>query len=115
MEVITFLLTLLLRRILLLPLLLGAMVFAIVRWKRHPRVSLMTVLALVIYLFDSLTFAIILHWLPSLLRALTQTYQGLITVQNVLLVCEDFVYAGVLILLVAAAFSQRPRQLATTN
>ena len=61
MEFVTFLLYLLLKRSLLLLLLVGGTGFAIARWKRHPRVSLMTVLALVLYLIETSLFSI-LRW-----------------------------------------------------
>ena len=107
MEVITFLGYLLLRRSLLLVVILGGSVFAIVRWKRHPRVSLITVLGLGIYLVDTFAFALLFHYLPTFFHNLRLTPGNISVLDSVLSVCDDFVYAAVLILLVAAAFTQR--------
>ena len=110
---ITFLLYLLLKKSILLLLVLSGIGFAIVRWQRHPRVSLMTVLALGLYLLESLTFAVIYHWLPNLFYSLKLTSQNISTLDSVLQVIEDFAYAAVLILLVAAAFTGRSRERVT--
>jgi len=107
MEVITFLLYLVLRRAVLLLVVLAGIVFAFARWKRHPRVSLMTVLGLGIYLIDAFAFALLFHYLPRFFDSLKLTSQNISILDSVLQVCDDFVYAAVLILLVAAAFSQR--------
>ena len=106
---ITFLLYLLLKKSLLLLLILGGMGFAIARWKRHPRVSLMTVLALGLYLIENLTFAILLHWLPDFFYQLHLTAPTIGRIDWALQLLDDFIYAAVLILLVAAAFKGRSR------
>lgn len=112
---ITFLLYLFLKKSLLLLLVLGGIGFAIARWKRHPRVSLMTVLALGLYLLETFTFAILYHWLPNFFYSLKLTAQNISTLESVLQVIDDFVYAAVLILLVVAAFSGRGRARAASN
>jgi hypothetical protein len=111
--VITFLLYLLLKKAILLLLVLGGMGFAIVRWKRHPRVSLLTVLALGFYLLQSLTFALLYRWLPTFFYSLKLTAQNISTLDSVLQLIEDFAFVAVLILLVAAAFTGRNRERAT--
>ncbi len=88
--------------------------FAIVRWKRHPRVSLMTVLALGLYLLDTVTFAVLYYWLPNVFYSLKLTAQNISTLESVLQIIDDFAYAAVLILLVSAAFTGRGRDRATT-
>lgn len=107
MEVITFLFYLVLRRVVLLLVVLAGIGFAFARWKRHPRISLMTVLGLGLYLIDSFAFAFLYHYLPRFFNTLKVTSQNISILDSVLGVCDDFVYAAVLILLVAAAFSQR--------
>lgn len=110
----TFLLYLFLKKSLLLLLVLGGIGFAIARWKRHPRVSLMTVLAMGLYLLETFTFAILYYWLPNFFYSLKLTAQNISTLDSVLQVIDDFAYAVVLILLVAAAFTGRSRERATT-
>ena len=107
MEIITFLGYLLLRRAVLLLVILGGIVFAIARWKRHPRVSLMTAVALVLYLFESFAFAFLFHYLPRFFDTLHLTGNNISALDSVLQLVDDFAIAAVLILLVAAAFSQR--------
>ncbi len=111
---VTLLLNLLLKKSILLLLVLGGMGFAIVRWKRHPRVSLMTVLALGLYLLDTVTFAVLYYWLPNVFYSLKLTAQNISTLESVLQIIDDFAYAAVLILLVSAAFTGRGRDRATT-
>ena len=89
---------------------LAGIVFAIVRWRRHPRVSLMTILALVINLVNMLVFTLILYWLPEFSRALHLSPNGIDWTYTIFEILDDFVYAGILILLVAAAFSKRGTQ-----
>ena len=110
---ITFLLYLLVKKSILLLLVLGGMGFAIARWKRHPRVSLMTVLALGLYLLETLTFAVLYHVLPNFFYSLKLTAQNISTLESVLQIIDDFAYAAVLILLVSAAFTERGRERAT--
>ncbi len=107
MEVITFLGSLLLRRSVLLLVIIGGIGYALVRWKRHPRVSLMTTIALLLYLVESYAFSFIFHYLPSLFGSLHMTVSGMRILDTVLQLIDDFAFAAVLILLVAAAFSQR--------
>jgi uncharacterized membrane protein len=115
MEFITFLIYLLLKRSLLLLLLLGGIGFAIARWKRHPRVSLMTTLALVVYLGETLVFAVLYHWLPRLFFNWNLSVKSVDLIEIVLRLADDLLYAAVLILLVAAAFTGRNRESFTIN
>ena len=107
MEFGTFLLYFLLKRSVLLLFLVGAIIFGIARWKRHPRVSAMAVSALFIYLVSSITFGILYHVLPEFLFRLHLTSGRIILIEDFMVVCDDLIYAGALILLVAAAFSRR--------
>ena len=86
---------------------LGGIMFAIVRWRRHPRVSLMTALGLTIYLVNLLVFTLVFYWLPELSRALHLSANGVDWTYTIINFLDDFVYAAILILLVAAAFSRR--------
>lgn len=89
---------------------LGGIVFAIVRWKRHPRVSLMTVLALAIHMFEGILFSIFLYWLPELMFKMRLSPAASDNFYLVLFFLEDFVFVVVIILLVGAAFSGRSDQ-----
>ena len=101
---------LLARRSPMLLLSLGGIIFAIVRWKRHPRVSLMTVLALAIYMFEGILFSMFLYWLPNLMSTMRLSRAAGDNFYFVLFFFEDFVFALVIILLVGAAFSGRAAQ-----
>ena len=46
---------------------IGCIVFAIVRWKRAPRVALLVLIALVLILLHGPLFAAIYEWVPDLL------------------------------------------------
>ncbi len=47
---------------------LVCILFAVIRWKRHPRVSLVLVIGLVLLILHSLFFAVVYNWVPDLLR-----------------------------------------------
>lgn len=94
---------------------LGGIIFAIVRKKRHPRVSLMTVLALIIFTLEGILFSFFMYWLPQLTMKMGLSVAALDWFYGVLFFCEDFVFAAVIILLVAAAFTGRRAQLAPTD
>lgn len=108
-----FVLLMILRRVPMLLVVLGGIGFSIVRWKRHPRVSLMTLLGLVIYFLETLFFIVLLHNLVGLHEALHLSYRQISYLQTMLFVFDDFAYAAVLILLVTAAFTQRGQKTAT--
>lgn|SRR5258708_5314847 len=107
MDFATFLLYLVLRRSVMVLIFSGFIVFALARWKKHPRVSLLTVSALVIYIIDSFFFAIIFHLLPSYFASWHMTDQGITILDDVLNIVDAFVFSVVLILLVSAAFYGR--------
>ncbi len=93
-------------RIPMIILLIAGIVFAMARWNRHPKVSFLTILGLLFYLLESTFFTLLIYLMPTALPmgrwvALSET------VFTVLYVLDDIAYAAVLIVLVAAAFSQR--------
>ena len=61
----TLLLHSLLVRFPLLLLVLAGVIFAIVRWKRHPLVSLLTILGLCFWQIESFAFLFVRHKLPG--------------------------------------------------
>ncbi|MCM3900353.1 MAG: hypothetical protein ND866_01460 [Pyrinomonadaceae bacterium] len=96
-----------------LPIILLALVgilLAIARWKRHSKVSLLTIFGLGLFLFQSLTFMFLYSLLPQL-QDRGWTYASINHLYTFAQVCQDFLFAGVIILLVAAAFSQRHSQI----
>ena len=107
MDFTTFLLYLVLRRSLLVVIFFGFIIFAFARWKRHPSVSLMTVLALTVYILESFFFAILYHLLPTIAVKANLTDQTYAVIGPVLNVVDALIFSLVLILLVIAAFSQR--------
>jgi len=98
---------LLLRRLPMLLVLLGGIIFSIVRWKRHPRVSLMTILGLGLFLVEFFVYAAALYLMPSLREATHLSFNSFNNVYIVLYVLDDFAYAALIILLVAAALTGR--------
>ena len=113
MEAIWFWLGLILRRAPLLLVIIAGIVFAIVRWRRHPLVSAITVIALVIYLFESLALTAFNRWLPGLFELAKVDPRNFGRAYVMVFFLEDFIFAAVLILLVAAAFTGRGREPAT--
>lgn len=109
-NIFSYFLTRLARRLPMLLLALGGIVFAIMRWKLHPRASLMTVVALGIYLVDMVVYTLILYWLPSIVEPMRMSTSGSRFFYSVVYFLEDIVMAVTIILLVAAAFAGRNAQ-----
>jgi hypothetical protein len=107
MEFLTFLGYLLLRRAILLVVICGGLLYAVMQWKRHPRVSLLTTIGLGFYLIESWFFAFLFHYLPRWFETVRLTSENISVLDSTLQLLDDFAFAAVLILLVAAAFSQR--------
>jgi hypothetical protein len=97
----------LVRRLPMLLLASGGIIFALVRWKLHPRASLMTVIALVIFIIDALIYSIVLYFLPDLFRPMLTSAKMINWFYFFIYFFDDFVFALVIILLTGAAFSQR--------
>jgi hypothetical protein len=93
-------------RIPLFLLLLGGIGFAFMRWNRHPRVSLLTILGLFFYLLESIFFTFIVFMLPTVLPAGVR-FVASDSLYMVLFLLDDFAYAAVIIVLVSAVFTQR--------
>jgi predicted neutral ceramidase superfamily lipid hydrolase len=90
------------RRTPLILVVLGGIIFAVVRWKRHPRVSLLTILGLAFFLMETTLFTFLTY-------AIVRWFLGGQVFSTVLYVVDDIAYAAVIILLVAAAFTGRSR------
>ncbi len=105
----------LLRRLPTFLVVLAGVIFSIVRWKRHPRVSLMTMIALALYLIEFIVYATVLYWMPSLRETLHISLDSFKNLYVLLYVLDDFAYAAVIILLVAAAMTGRRRAIVTNH
>lgn len=106
-NIFSYFLTRTARRLPMLLLALGGIVFAFMRWKSHPRASLMTVVALGIYLVDMVVYTLILYWLPSLVEPMRMSASASRFFYSVVYFIEDIVFAVTILLLVAAAFANR--------
>jgi len=99
------------RRLPMLLFAVGAIVFALVRWKRSPRASLMAAIAFVIYLIDWAVFTAFLYWFFSVLGpTLRISSSARSWLDGIVFFLEDFVTATIFILLTAAAFSGRNKE-----
>jgi len=83
------------------------LLFAIVRWRRHPIVSSLTLVALVLYPIKLFAFAAINYWLPSLHDSMNLSYAAINNLYIVFHVLNDIGFSIVLLILVIAAFSKR--------
>lgn len=95
------------RRIPLVLLFLGFMVLAFVRAPRHPKVSLLTGLALGFDLIESAIYLFINRSLQPLQSTLQTSDTQMQTVFTTLTVLDDFALAAVFILLIAAVLTER--------
>jgi hypothetical protein len=94
-------------------LMLVGLIVSIVRWKRHPRVSLLAVAGILLYITQWLIFGTAFYQMPTL-HDRGFSYQSLIYIYLLVEICQDFVYSGVIVLLISAALAQR-NQLVLTN
>ena len=108
-------LLMLVRRSPMLLVALGGIVFAIVRWKLHPRASILTVIALLLFVLDLFGFFILLNFMPDLIVSALRTPKMVDWFYFFLYFFDDFIYALVLILLIAAAYTQRAKRPAESH
>lgn len=85
---------------------LAGIVFALVRWKRHPKVSALAVAGLVFFKFQSLAFSSMYYFLPRLATR-GWTWASIDNLSIVLELCHDVFFAAAIALLAAAVFSGR--------
>jgi membrane protease YdiL (CAAX protease family) len=112
---IAYFLVMLLRRLPMILLSLGAIIFAIVRWRANSRASLITIIAFLIYLIDMIVFTIFLYWYPQLTESWRLSPSAREWVDGIIFFMEDFVTAAIIILLTAAAFIGRTQRSAPTS
>ena len=109
-----FLMALLQRSPFLLIILVGIL-FSIVRWRRHPKASLLTLIALGFYLAKLFVFTSVNYAIPTLRESMQWSYGAANNLYSALHVLNDIGFSIVLILLVAAAFANRRPITATNN
>ena len=84
-----------------------AIVFAIMRWRRNPTVSMITVVAFLFYLIKVFAFVALYYWLPNLRESMHLSYAALDNLSLLLGALNDIGFAIVIVMLVVAAFSKR--------
>ena len=82
-------------------------VIAIVRGRRHPSVSIITLLALAIYFLRLIFFMVLFYKLPDIFRALRLTAAQISWTYTATYVFQDIGFVVILLLLVVAAFRGR--------
>lgn len=85
---------------------LVGVIVALIRWKRHPKVSALTLTGLVLFQLQSLGFASVYYFLPHLARR-GWTYTSIGNLSIVLDVCHDIVFSIAIVLLAVAVFTSR--------
>ena len=89
---------------------LGCIIFAIVRWKYHPRVSLVVMIGLLLLLIHFFLFAVLYAWIPEwIIRSADATSRAAITrnVYIVMAVIYNCLEAIPFALLLIAIFMRR--------
>jgi hypothetical protein len=104
---VSYFLLMLLRRLPMILVALGAIVFAFVRWKSGPRAALITMIAFLIYFIDMILFTAFLYWFPEMTSSWRLSSSAREWIDWIIFFCEDFVTAIFIILLTAAAFIGR--------
>jgi len=101
-EFFSYTVFMLLRRLPVFVVAVIGIILSVVRMKRHPRASMIVIMAMVLFAFAAVFFTSLLHWI-------TRNMSGAesIRVYDVGVVIEDFAFAAETILLVAAAYSGR--------
>lgn len=90
---------------------LACMVFAIARWKRYPKVSLVVLIGLGLLFLHLIVFTVVYNWIPDLLIRSTPYPNQAIVMRNVYLVLgliTNSSLAVALAVLLTGIFIQRP-------
>ena len=88
---------------------LAGIVFAIIRWKRHPKVSAFAIAGLLLFQIQSLAFSSMYYKLPELANR-GWTWAAIDNLSIAIDVCHDIFYALAIALLASAVFSSRNPQ-----
>ena len=100
-------LTVLLRRLPMLLVAVAGIIVAIIRWRIHPKISLITVIALIIYLLEVVFYNIFLYYFPNMIEPLRLSSTGMRWMYSLVYFCEDIIASVIIILLVAATYIGR--------
>ena len=111
---LAYFLMMLLRRLPMILLAVGGIIFALVRWRFNPRASLITVIALLIYLIDMVVFTTFLYYFPQLTASWRLSSSAREWFDWIIFFLEDFVTAAMIVLLTAAAFIGRNKTASQT-
>ena len=90
---------------------IGCIVAALIRWKRHPKVSLTVVIALVLLLLHAFVFAFVYAFVPEWLST-PGDFSRRETIFTLISFSYNFLLAIALAVLMAAIFMQRDAPLA---
>jgi hypothetical protein len=104
-----------LQRAPLLLVILVGIIFALVRWKRHPKISFCATFGLLIYLFKHIVLAELSYSIPGVMKSWKLSYAAANNMYTALYVVGDLAFAAVVIILVIAAFAQRAPQSPTNG
>ena len=85
---------------------LMGLVFAIIRWRRHPKVSALTVAGLLLFQLQSLAFSSLYYFLPRLADH-GWTWRSIDHLSIGLDICHDLVFTVAFALLAVAIFTGR--------
>jgi len=88
---------------------LAGIVFAIIRWKRHPKVSAFAIAGLLLFQIQSLAFSSIYYKLPELADR-GWTWAAIDNLSIAIDVGHDIFYALAITMLASAVFSSRNLQ-----
>ena len=88
---------------------LAGLIFAIARWKRHPKASAFTVAGLLLFQFQSIAFSSLFYFLPRLALH-GWTWAAIDNLSIVIDVCHDLVFSIAIALLTAAIFTGRDQR-----
>jgi uncharacterized membrane protein YagU involved in acid resistance len=86
---------------------LGGIVVAIIRWKRHPRVSLTIVISLALMLLHLMIFAVVFATIHSMMSY--ENFRTLQTYQTIASVMYNLTLAILTAILITAIFMQRKK------
>jgi hypothetical protein len=112
---LSFFLYMLLRRIPMLLVMIGGGAVAVARWKLHPRLSLLALLAVIFYFVEAFALLTVRYFIPDWITSMKLAPSTVNTLFTAISVLDDFAFAIIIILLVAAAFSGRRATPATTS
>lgn len=96
---------------------LGCMIFAIVRWKHHQRVSLVVLIGLLLLVIHLIVFAFIYAWVPDWIISAADPASRVSTTQNVYIglavIYNSFEAVAVALLVVGIFMRRSPAQAIT--